>query len=250
MRVYTRKRKTKMKTILHEANNRGSANFGWLDSKHSFSFGHWYDPEKINFGALRVLNDDIVTGGEGFGAHPHDNMEIVSIPLYGALKHKDSTGRNEIIKQFDVQIMSAGSGITHSEFNASDEEAVNFLQIWVLPKKRNIEPRYEQKTFLPSERSNKFQTVVAPDNDKAVWINQDAWFSLGNFDRTYKTEYKLNRAGNGVYVFVIEGSITVNDQQLNKRDALGISEVEKLDITSNATSEILLIEVPMKLSAV
>src|SRR6476646_4488477 len=165
-----------MKTVLHEANNRGKANFGWLDSKHSFSFGHWYDPEKINFGALRVLNDDIVLGGEGFGAHPHDNMEIVSIPLYGALKHKDSTGRNEIIKQFDVQIMSAGSGITHSEFNASETEAVNFLQIWIMPKKRNIEPRYEQKTFSPANRSNRFQTVVAPDDKDAVWINQDAWF--------------------------------------------------------------------------
>jgi len=239
-----------MKTVLHEANNRGKANFGWLDSKHSFSFGHWYDPEKINFGALRVLNDDIVLGGEGFGAHPHDNMEIVSIPLYGALKHKDSTGRNEIIKQFDVQIMSAGSGITHSEFNASETEAVNFLQIWIMPKKRNIEPRYEQKTFSPANRSNRFQTVVAPDDKDAVWVNQDAWFSLGNFDRTFKTEYKLHKEGNGVYVFVIEGSDTVNGLQLNKRDALGISETDTLDFTSNSTTEILLIEVPMKLSKV
>lgn len=238
-----------MKTILHEANKRGHANFGWLDSHHSFSFGHWYDPEKVHFGALRVLNDDVVTGGQGFGAHPHDNMEIVSIPLYGALKHKDSTGRSEVIKQFDVQIMSAGSGITHSEFNASETEAVNFLQIWVLPKKRNIDPRYEQKTFLPAERSNRFQTVVAPDDAAAVWINQDAWFSLGNFEPAFKTEYKLHAEGNGVYVFVIEGSITVNGQQLNKRDALGISDVDQLDIITGTTSEILLIEVPMRLSA-
>jgi quercetin 2,3-dioxygenase len=238
-----------MKTILHEANKRGHANFGWLDSHHSFSFGQYHDPEKVNFGALRVLNDDIVTGGQGFGAHPHNNMEIVSIPLYGALQHKDSTGRNEIIKQFDVQIMSAGSGITHSEFNANETESINFLQVWIMPKQRNIQPRYEQKSFLPSQRSNRFQTVVAPDDANAVWINQDAWFTLGNFEPAYITEYKLKKEGNGVYVFMIEGSVTVNGQQLNKRDAFGISDVEKLEIKSNSTTEILLIEVPMKLSA-
>lgn len=239
-----------MKTIYHEATKRGAANFGWLNSHHSFSFGHYNDPEKMNFGALRVLNDDVVLGGEGFGAHPHNNMEIVSIPLYGALQHKDSTGRNEIIKQFDVQIMSAGSGITHSEFNADAQEPVNFLQVWIMPKERNIEPRYEQKTFLPADRSNRFQTVVAPDNDKAVWINQDAWFSLGNFEPEYLTEYKLNKEGNGVYAFIIEGTVTINGKQLNKRDALGIWDAEKLEIRSNTTSEILLIEVPMQLSNV
>jgi redox-sensitive bicupin YhaK (pirin superfamily) len=236
-----------MKTIYHPADERGKANFGWLDSHHSFSFGHYHDPQKMHFGALRVLNDDVVTGGEGFGAHPHDNMEIVSIPLLGALQHKDSTGRNEIIKQHDVQIMSAGTGITHSEFNASETDAVNFLQLWIFPKKRNIEPRYEQKAFSPTERSNRFQTVVAPDDSNAVQINQDAWFSLGNFDTQFSTTYNLHKKGNGVYAFIIEGSVTINGQQLNKRDGFGISDVEQLDIMSNSPSEILLIEVPMVL---
>jgi len=235
-----------MKTIFHPSDQRGKANFGWLDSHHSFSFVHYHDPEKMHFGSLRVLNDDVVTGGQGFGSHPHDNMEIVSIPLYGALQHKDSTGRNEIIKQYDVQIMSAGTGITHSEFNASATEAVNFLQLWVFPKKRNIEPRYEQKTFSPNDRSNRFQTVVAPDDNHAVQINQDAWFSLGNFNPNFSTAYNLHQKENGVYAFIIEGSVSINGQLLNKRDGFGISGVEHIDIISNTSSEILLIEVPME----
>ena len=176
-----------MNNVLHLAATRGHANFGWLDSYHSFSFGHYYDPERVHFGALRVLNDDTVSAGMGFGKHPHDNMEIVSIPLSGDLHHKDSTGRDEIIREHDVQIMSAGSGIAHSEMNATRDKAVKFLQIWVMPKEQNIEPRYEQKSFKPENRVNQLLTVVAPDNEDAVWINQDAWFSLGNFTKDFST---------------------------------------------------------------
>ena len=178
-----------METILYKARERGHANHGWLDSYHSFSFSNFYNPEKVHFGALRVLNDDTVKAGYGFGKHPHDNMEIVSIPLYGDLAHTDSTGRNEIIRQNDVQIMSAGSGITHSEMNANKDKEVKFLQVWVFPKEYDIIPRYEQKTFDPQERKNKIQTVVAPDDKDAVFINQDAWFSLGSFDKDFETGF-------------------------------------------------------------
>src|SRR6185436_11000069 len=192
-----------MKSILHPAGERGHVSFGWLDSHHSFSFGHWYDPEKLHFGALRVLNDDIVKGGGGFGAHPHDNMEIVSIPLKGALAHKDSTGTDGIIRTGDVQIMSAGTGIRHSEYNASQHDDVNFLQVWIIPKQQNIKPRYEQKTFNPADRKNKWQVVVSPEKDaSSVWINQDAVFSLAHIDSaiTYNNKFK----GNGLYLFVLE----------------------------------------------
>jgi quercetin 2,3-dioxygenase len=235
-----------MKTVVHKANTRGHANHGWLDSYHTFSFAGYYDPARIHFGALRVLNDDVVKGGAGFGQHPHDNMEIASIPLRGALEHGDNTGGHGIIKSGEVQIMSAGSGITHSEKNASQNEDVNFLQIWVFPKEKNIKPRYDQKLFSPADRVNKFQTIISPDNDNgALWINQDAWFSLGNISTGVSTEYVLRNPGNGVYVFVMEGDITVNEQPLNKRDGLGIWEVDRLTITANSSAEVLLIELPM-----
>ncbi len=234
-----------MKTILHRSGERGHANHGWLDSYHSFSFGHYHDPEKIHFGALRVLNDDTVKGGYGFGKHPHDNMEIVSIPLSGDLKHEDSTGRKEIIRQYDVQIMSAGSGIAHSEMNANADKEVKFLQVWVFPKEKNITPRYEQKTFNPEERINKLQAVVAPAAPGAVTINQDAWFSLGNLEKGFTTQYKWNKKGNGVYAFIIEGEVSINGNKLGKRDALGAWETDSIDITAETNAEILLIEVPM-----
>jgi len=237
-----------MKTIFHKATERGHANHGWLDSFHSFSFANYHDPEKIHFGALRVLNDDKVEGGYGFGKHPHDNMEIVTIPLTGDLKHEDSTGRKEVIRQYDVQIMSAGSGIAHSEMNANADKAVTLLQIWVFPKERNISPRYDQKTFRPEDRINQLQTVVAPDNGEAVYIHQDAWFSLGNFEEGFSTEYQLNKTGNGVYAFVIEGNATINGYKLNRRDAIGIWETDKLNIKADAAAELLLIEVPMQLN--
>ena len=237
-----------MKTLLHKANERGKVNFGWLDSKHSFSFGHYHDPAKMNFGALRVLNDDIVTGGGGFGAHPHDNMEIISIPLKGDLEHKDSTGTKAVIRENDVQIMSAGTGIRHSEKNHSSGEAVNFLQIWILPKELNINPRYDQKTFDPSDRNNKLLTVVAPDAKSAVWINQDAWLSLGNYEQGKTDVYPMHKAGNGVYVFVLEGSVKIDDIILDKKDALGVWDTSEFAFKSITNAQVLLIDVPMDVS--
>lgn len=235
-----------MITKIQKASERGNANFGWLDSKHSFSFGQFYDPEKLHFGALRVLNDDIVQGGQGFGAHPHDNMEIVSIPLKGTLAHKDSTGTDGIIKTGDVQIMSAGDGIKHSEYNASDTEDVNFLQIWVIPKKTNIKPRYEQKAFSESNRNNKWQIVVSPDEaDGGVWINQDAVFSLAHAEKDSVLNYKNKFAGNGVYLFVLQGEVEVNGKKLNRRDAIEIVDTDEFEVKINAATDLLAIEVPM-----
>ena len=237
-----------MKTIFHQADSRGHANHGWLNSYHSFSFGSYHDPAKIHFGALRVLNDDTVSGGMGFGKHPHDNMEIVSIPLSGDLEHQDSMGNTTVIKHGEVQIMSAGTGIYHSEKNKNHNEAVKFLQIWVLPKLRNIEPRYDQKIFAEIDRKNKFQTVVAPlrTEGDAVEINQDAWFSLGNFDNSTETSYEIKQQGNGVYVFVLEGEIEIIGQKLGRRDALGVSETEAILIKATSNAEVLLIDIPMK----
>ena len=235
-----------MKTIIHKANTRGHANHGWLDSHHTFSFAGYHDPSRVHFGLLRVLNDDVVTGGMGFGQHPHDNMEIISIPLKGSLEHGDNTGGHGIIKSGEVQIMSAGSGITHSEKNASQIEAVNFLQIWVFPKERNIKPRYDQKEFPSAERVNKFQNVVSPDKSNgALWINQDAWFHLGNLKKGFAIEYALKKTGNGVYAFVVDGEVTINDQKLNKRDGLGVWDTDKFSISADTDTEVLLMEVPM-----
>ena len=235
-----------MKTVLHKAGSRGHANHGWLDTSHTFSFGHYYDPTRAHFGVLRVLNDDFVEGGMGFGTHPHDNMEIISIPLSGDLEHKDSMNTVATIRQNDVQIMSAGTGIYHSEYNKNKDKKVNFLQIWVFPKEHNIVPRYEQKTFTPEDRVNKLQQIVsAQKNDEGVWINQDAWFHLGNLKKDFQTEYTVKQKGNGVYVFVINGDVVVSGQKLNKRDGFGVWDTDKLDIVADSDAEILLIEVPM-----
>jgi quercetin 2,3-dioxygenase len=235
-----------MKIKIQRAAERGHANHGWLDSYHSFSFAHWYDPTKMHFGALRVLNDDHVKAGEGFGAHPHDNMEIVSIPTEGALGHKDSTGTDGIIKTGDVQIMSAGTGIRHSEMNASQREDVKFFQIWVMPKVEDIKPRYEQKTYSLAERQNKWQVVVSPDEkDGGLWINQDSVFSLSHLEGDNKLSYKNKFNGNGVYLFVIEGEVEVNGEKLGRRDAMEITEADEFDIKANENSDILAIEVPM-----
>lgn len=239
-----------MKTILHKADSRGHAGFGWLNSYHTFSFGSYHNPERVHFGALRVLNDDTVAKGMGFSKHPHDNMEIVSIPLVGDLHHKDSTGRDEIIRQHDVQIMSAGSGITHSEMNANTDREVKFLQIWVFPKETNIEPRYQQKNFKPEDRNNQLLTVVAPDDENAVWINQDAWFSLGKFSKGSTTGYSIRKAGNGVYVFVLSGTVTINGQTLSDRDGLGIRDTDAINIKADTDAEFLLIDVPMQIEGV
>lgn len=236
-----------MNSVLHKASTRGHANHGWLDSHHTFSFAGYHDPKRVNFGALRVLNDDIVKGGAGFGQHPHDNMEIISIPLTGSLEHGDNTGGRGIIKSGEVQIMSAGSGLAHSERNASKTEDVNFLQIWVFPKERNITPRYDQKFFDSAQRKNKFQTVVSPDKgDDSLWINQDAWFSLGSFSKQAVVEYSLKKKGNGVYAFVIQGDVTIDGITLNRRDGVGIWESEKISMVAASDAEVLLMEVPME----
>lgn len=235
-----------MKTVVHRASSRGFADHGWLKSYHSFSFGSYFDANRVNFGFLRVLNDDQVDAGRGFGKHPHDNMEIVSIPLSGSLHHQDSTGRDKIIHTGDVQIMSAGRGIAHSEYNESETEAVSFLQIWVFPKEKNIEPRYEQKTFDIKERENKFQLVVSPEDANAVWINQDAYFSLGNVAQGATIDYKRKKAGNGIYVFVLEGVVHVGDEALSRRDAIGITEADVVTVKATSDAQVLVIEVPMQ----
>ncbi len=236
-----------MKTIIYKSDTRGHANHGWLDSHHTFSFASYHNPERVSFGLLRVLNDDIVLPGEGFGTHPHDNMEIISIPLKGAIAHKDSTGNEHIINTGDVQIMSAGSGLYHSEYNASQKDDVNFLQIWVFPKKRDIEPRYEQKTFDANERKNNFQLVVSPNkNNGALWINQDAYFSLTELDNGKKINYTVNKKGNGIYIFLLNGKITIGNEILETRDGLGIEDVNEIEIKALENSAVLLMEIPMK----
>jgi quercetin 2,3-dioxygenase len=235
-----------MKTILHKAADRGAADHGWLNAKHYFSFAGYHDPTKVHFGALRVLNDDIVAGGTGFPAHPHDNMEIVTIPLSGAIQHKDSTGGNGIINTGDVQIMSAGSGVRHSEFNASKTETLNLFQLWVFPKKRNIEPRYDQRSFSVSDRINKWQYVVSPnETDNGLWINQDARFALTKIEAGKELTYTNAFKGNGVYLVVIKGSVKVNDVELSDRDAVGISDTDSFTIHASKDAELLAIEVPM-----
>ena len=232
--------------IFHSSNSRGLANHGWLKSRHTFSFANYYNPDRINFGALRVLNDDVVMAGMGFGTHPHDNMEIISIPLSGSLAHKDSAGHEREIKTGEVQIMSAGSGISHSEYNHSKTEEVNFLQIWVLPKERNIAPRYDQRDFTSQLQNNQLITVVSPDDRDALWINQDAVFSLGKLKSGTAITHKLKFNNSGIYAFIIDGKATINETQLNQRDAVGFFDLKKISIDINQDSTILLIEVPKK----
>lgn len=234
------------KTIYHAANSRGKADFGWLKSYHTFSFGQYYNPERMNFGALRVLNDDTVDGGKGFGKHPHDNMEIISIPLQGGLKHKDSMDNVAVISDGDIQVMSAGTGIFHEEHNDDQHEKVKFLQIWIYPNKLDVEPRYDQLTLNKADRHNKLQQVLSPNkNDEGVWIYQNAWFYLGNFDKGINTEYKIKAKGNGVYAFILSGSVKINGQVLNTRDGFGIWDTDSFAIEVFEDSEFLLMEVPM-----
>ncbi len=235
-----------MKTLLFKAANRGTADYGWLKPNYYFSFAQYHDPAKVHFGLLRVLNDDFIGGGGAFAKHPHDNMEIVTIPFTGAIKHKDSTGGEGVIQAGDIQIMSAGSGVQHSEANASETEPVTLFQVWVFPKERNIKPRYDQKTFDITERNNKWQTVVSPiDADAALWINQDARFSLTNLQAGKEITYTNAFKGNGVFLVVINGSVEVDGQQLNKRDALGISETDSFSVKASENAELLAIEIPM-----
>jgi redox-sensitive bicupin YhaK (pirin superfamily) len=234
------------KHIIHRARTRGNANFGWLNSYHTFSFGHYFDPERTHFGALRVLNDDTVAEGMGFGTHPHDNMEIISIPLMGDLEHQDSMGNKTVIKHGDVQVMSAGTGIQHSEYNKNKDQEVKFLQIWVIPNKRGVTPRYDQITLDIKDRENKFQQVLSPKaDDDGVWIHQDAWFHMGNFEAGKTANYSIKKSGNGVYAFILSGAVTINGEALSNRDGMGIENAEELTILANTNAEILLMEVPM-----
>jgi quercetin 2,3-dioxygenase len=236
---------TSIKTMVyHSADSRGLANHGWLISRHTFSFAGYYNPDRVNFGALRVLNDDIVKPGMGFGSHSHDNMEIISIPLSGSLAHKDSTGVQKEIKTGEVQIMSAGSGLVHSEYNHSRTEDVNFLQIWILPKLRNIPPRYDQKDFSVALESGKMVTVVSPEDTEALWINQDSVVSIGNLRKGTSLNHKLHFPGNGIYAFLIQGSVEVDGKALNDRDAVGYMAQRKISIDVKEDSKLLLIEIP------
>ena len=238
-----------MQTVLHTSGSRGDANHGWLHSKHSFSFANYYNPEKIHFGVLRVLNDDFVAAGMGFGLHPHDNMEIISIPLEGDLAHQDSMGNHTVIKHGDIQVMSAGTGVKHSEMNHNKDKPVKFLQIWVIPNKKDVTPRYDQITLDPANRINTLQQILSPNPDDAgVWIHQDAWFHIGKFDLDFKTNYNVKKAGNGMYAFVLYGSFELAGQTLNERDALGITDFDQFELKAlTKDAEILLMELPMQL---
>lgn len=237
-----------MKTVIHKAETRGEANHGWLNSYHTFSFANYYNPNRMNFGVLRVLNDDTVQAGMGFGTHPHDNMEIISIPLEGDLEHKDSMGNIAVIKEGDVQILSAGTGITHSEYNKNKDKEVKFLQIWIFPNKKDLTPRYDQISIRDIEKENEFYQVLSPNKeDKGVWINQDAWFHIGKFDKGKSDEYKIKKEGNGVYVFVLEGEVEINNERLAKRDGFGISGTDSFKVKANENARVLLMEVPMEL---
>ena len=238
-----------MKTKLFEANSRGNADHGWLKANFSFSFGNYYNPERVQFGMLRVLNDDTIAGGTGFGTHPHANMEIITIPLEGGLKHRDSMGNEGVIRFGEVQVMSAGTGIQHSEMNASQNDTAKTLQLWVFPDKEDVTPRYDQKSFDIENQINKFVTIVYPkdkNDGNALWVYQQTFFNLGIFEKDTSITYKVNIPENGVYLFLIEGEIEVDNQILRTRDAMGIIDFEQFEIKINSKSKILLIEVPMK----
>ena len=237
-----------MNSIIHKADTRGSANHGWLNSHHSFSFANYYNPDRMSFGLLRVLNDDVVKAGMGFGTHPHDNMEIISIPLEGDLVHKDSMGNMGVIKEGDVQVMSAGTGISHSEYNNNKDREVKFLQIWIFPKEKNVTPRYDQVSIRNLRKENQFYQVLSPNKvDQGVWINQDAWINLGNFTKGNLDHYKIQKTGNGVYIFILEGEVEINGEQLEKRDGIGIWDTDSITVKATKNARVLLIEVPMSI---
>lgn len=233
-------------SVIHKADTRGHADHGWLNAYHSFSFATYYNPDRVQFGALRVLNDDTIGAGMGFGTHPHDNMEIITIPLEGDLAHKDSMGTASTIKNGDVQVMSAGTGIQHSEFNPNHAQQTKLLQIWVFPDERNVVPRYQQITLDENDRHNKLQQILSPDpNDAGVWIHQQAWFHLGKFDKGISAKYDVRKKGNGLYAFILKGGVTINGNGLQTRDGFGIWNFDTLDIMADSDAEFLLMEVPM-----
>jgi redox-sensitive bicupin YhaK (pirin superfamily) len=235
-----------MNTILHKAHTRGHANHGWLDTHHTFSFANYHDPERMHFGVLRVLNDDRVAEGRGFGTHPHDNMEIISIPLEGDLEHKDSMGNVAVIKEGDVQVLSAGTGISHSEYNMNQDSEVKFLQIWVFPNKKQVEPRYDQISLRDIEKKNQFYQILSPSkDDQGVWIHQNAWFNIGKFSVLTEVDYALHLSDNGIYAFILEGKASIQGQELEKRDGLGLWNTENISVIAEKDSKILIMEVPM-----
>ena len=237
-----------MKKTFHPSAARGEANHGWLHAKHSFSFAQFFNPERIQFGALRVLNDDVIAPGMGFGTHPHNNMEIITIPLKGALEHKDSMDNIGVVAVDEIQVMSAGTGVSHSEYNKNKDQPLNLLQLWVLPNQQNVVPRYDQKNIKSLKKTNALYPVISPNHDAAgMWIHQDAWFHLGDFNQKTTVPYSLHKQGNGVYAFMIEGRASIEGESLEKRDALGVWETEGFSITAEKNSRILLVEVPMKL---
>lgn len=235
-----------MNKLIHKAETRGHANHGWLNSYHTFSFANYYNPERVRFGLLRVLNDDTVQAGMGFGTHPHENMEIVSIPLEGDLEHKDSMGNIAIIKEGDVQVMSAGTGVTHSEYNKNQDKEVKFLQIWIFPNKKNVTPRYDQISLKGIQKENEFYQILSPNQDEqGVRIHQDAWFHLGNFTKGNSEEYHIKKEGNGVYAFIIDGEAEISGEKLSKRDGMGIWNADSITVKATENSRVLLMEVPM-----
>ena len=235
-----------MNTVIHKSETRGHANHGWLDSHHTFSFANYHNPDRMHFGALRVLNDDQVHPGKGFGTHPHDNMEIISIPLSGDLQHQDSMGNVAVIKEGDVQVMSAGTGVFHSEYNKNDDKDVKFLQIWLFSNKKGVEPRYDQISIRDIEEENKFYQILSPNpDDQGVWIHQDAWFSLGKFSKGSSDKYQIKKQGNGVYAFVLEGEVEIDGQPLSKRDGMGIWDTDAIAVKATADARVLLMDVPM-----
>lgn len=238
-----------MKTVFHKADTRGNANHGWLNANHSFSFANYYNPERTNFGVLRVLNDDQIAAGKGFGKHPHDNMEIITIPLEGDLEHQDSMGNKEVVREGDVQVMSAGTGVYHSEYNKNADKDLKLLQIWVIPNKKGVEPRYDQITLQSDKMKNTFYQLISPnENDEGAWIYQNAWFHMGEFDGDAEVIYSLKSAAtNGVYAFLIEGKVEIEGQELNRRDGFGIWETAALNIKVTKGTKLLLMEVPMSL---
>lgn len=237
-----------MKKILHPRSTRGSANYGWLKANYSFSFANYFNPDRLQFGMLRVLNDDYIAPAMGFGQHPHADMEIVTIPLSGALHHKDSMGNEGIVYSGDIQVMSAGSGIEHSERNASTKDPISLLQIWIFPETKNVAPRYDQKKIASLINPNTFSTVVRPKSEASngdLWIHQQAYFSIGEFNDSKTTTYLLKNSNQGAYIFVIKGEVLVDNEKLNEKDAIGVWDTSEVTITAEKNSKVLLIEVPM-----
>lgn len=236
-----------MKKVIHKAETRGFADHGWLKAKHTFSFANYYNAERVHFGTLRVLNDDVIAPGMGFGTHPHDNMEIITIPLKGAIEHKDSMGNTSVIRAGEIQVMSAGSGVFHSEYNASKTDELNLFQIWVFTNKKNVEPRYDQMSLADLYKKNELYQVLSPNsNDAGVWIYQNAWFSMGDLEKGWKGTYNIKQTNNGIYLMVIEGKLRVNDELLETRDGIGISDVENIYIETEDVSKLLIMDVPMQ----